>query len=177
MGRRSVCGRPAGLQEADLRDAFRRSKRRLRPLRFLFRRPEVAVRSSGRLARARRIAILHLFKFLAAREDLMTLVERAAHPFWLRLRRFVGRAILPAAGFSRLPASVHHFRSSPTYFHAWWGRRHRRRHRRPPPGRYKTPESISEIMYLSTASSSRAPRRAGAGKTPGPSPSASSSRK
>src|ERR1039458_8418564 len=57
MGRRSVCGRPAGLQEADLRDAFRRSKRRLRPLRFLFRRPEVAVRSSGRLARARRIAV------------------------------------------------------------------------------------------------------------------------
>jgi hypothetical protein len=46
---------------------------------------------------------LHLFKFFAAREDFTALVERASKPatptFWLRLRRFVGRAILPAAAF------------------------------------------------------------------------------
>ena len=59
--------------------------------------------------------VLHLFKFVAAREDFTALVERASkpatptflsalrtgHPFWLRLRRFVGRPILAAAGFSR----------------------------------------------------------------------------
>jgi hypothetical protein len=47
--------------------------------------------------------VLHLFKFFAAREDFTALVERAskpatptflsalraAHPFWLQLRRFV----------------------------------------------------------------------------------------
>src|ERR1017187_735988 len=62
--------------------------------------------------------VSHPFKFFAAREDFIALVERAskpatptflsalraAHPFWLRLRRFVGRPILAAAGFSRLPA-------------------------------------------------------------------------
>src|SRR5215469_642430 len=38
VGRRPVCRRPAGIQEADLRNALRRSLRRLRPVRRLLRR-------------------------------------------------------------------------------------------------------------------------------------------
>src|ERR1039458_10155816 len=60
--------------------------------------------------------VLHLFKFVAAREDFTALVERAskpatptflsalraAHPFCLPLRHSVGRPILAAAAFRRL---------------------------------------------------------------------------
>src|ERR1017187_3548810 len=72
-----------------------------------------------------RRSVLHLFKFFAAREDFTALVERAskpatptflsalraAHPFWLRLRRPVGRPILAAAAFRRLLRAA---RESPT---------------------------------------------------------------
>src|ERR1022692_2647935 len=77
--------------------------------------PEVSVKRFPR-------PVLHLFKFFAAREDFIALVERAskpatptflsalraAHPFWLRLRCFVGRPILAAAGFSRLARPAIH---------------------------------------------------------------------
>jgi hypothetical protein len=63
--------------------------------------------------------VLHLFKFFAAREVFIAVVEgasnpatpaflsalRAAHPFWLRLRRFVGQPILAAAAFQAAPAA------------------------------------------------------------------------
>ena len=56
--------------------------------------------------------VLHLFKFFAAREDFTALVERAAHPFWLQLRRFVGQPILAAAGFQPALAGIEDSRMS-----------------------------------------------------------------
>jgi hypothetical protein len=72
------------------------------------------------------LTVLHLFKFVAAREDFTALVERAskpatpaflpalraAHPFWLRLRRFVGQPILAAAGFQPALAGIEDSRMS-----------------------------------------------------------------
>src|ERR1017187_17969 len=53
------------------------------------------------------VTVLHLFKFFAAlverasKPATPTFLSalRAAHPSWLRLRRFVGQPILAAAGF------------------------------------------------------------------------------
>ena len=72
------------------------------------------------------LTVLHRFKFFAAREDFIALVERASkpatptfssalratHPFWLRLRRFVGQPILAAAGFQPALAGIEDSRMS-----------------------------------------------------------------